>query len=252
QLQALGRIHSGIEAREAIETAQDAGFENINIDLMFALPGQDANIAKADVEIATTAAVQHISYYQLTLEPNTVFYRRPPVLPDDDQAWLIQRQGQQLLEATGYAQYEVSAFSQAGRQCRHNLHYWRFADYLGIGAGAHAKISHLAEGTIQRFSKLRHPQQYISDIDSPQRIQQDRQLARSDRLLEFCMNALRLTDGFSLLEFEQTTGLAIADIEPILKQAEQKAWLHRNGDRVKTTALGSRFLDDVLQLFMTT
>jgi len=250
QLKSLGRIHDANEARAAIKTAQKAGFENINIDLMFALPEQTLEQAAADVQAAVDFGVNHISYYQLTLEPNTAFYHKPPRLPEDDLAWQMQQQGHSLLLDKGYSQYEVSAFSLPGKQSRHNLNYWRFGDYLAIGAGAHAKITDLAQGTIVRFSKPRHPQQYMRQAGDASCLPQHRSVAKADRVLEFVMNALRLNDGFPISLFEQTTGLSILDMDDKLSRAEQRGFIQRKSGNIHTTEHGSRFLNDLLQIFM--
>lgn len=249
-LKRLGRIHDAMQALRAIETAQKAGFENINIDLMFALPEQSVKNAAADLKTALAAGVSHISYYQLTLEPNTAFFNQPPPMPNDDLAAEIQQQGHDLLNRQGYQQYEVSAFSLPGKQCRHNINYWQFGDYLAIGAGAHAKISDLANAKITRFLKLRHPTQYMQQAGNAKSIQQTRTLHKSDRILEFVMNAFRLSNGFREDKFEQTTGLPIEVIEESMQQANLRGFIHRENGVIKTSARGGQFLNDVLQLFM--
>ncbi|MCG7947587.1 MAG: radical SAM family heme chaperone HemW, partial [Candidatus Thiodiazotropha taylori] len=187
-LQALGRIHSPQEARDAFAQARKAGFDNINIDLMFGLPEQTLAMAEVDLAAAIELDSEHLSYYQLTLEPNTPFHHAPPAVPDDEQLWLMQQQGMELLANAGYNHYEVSAYARQGRECRHNMNYWRFGDYLGIGAGAHAKLS-LADGGVKRFWKQRHPDAYLAADKTSDFIQGERLLAEEDLVVEFMMNA---------------------------------------------------------------
>ncbi len=193
-LQKLGRIHSGSEAILAAEVAHAAGFDNFNLDLMFGLPGQDSAAAVADLQQALTLSPSHLSWYQLTIEPNTAFAHAPPVLPEDEALWAIQTAGQSHLASAGYAQYEVSAYAREGQhsdpRCRHNLNYWRFGDYLGIGPGAHGKITHCAEGRIERIWKKRHPREWLQATDPAAMIAGQSDISRSDLVLEFMMNAL--------------------------------------------------------------
>lgn len=191
-LQRLGRIHGRDEAIRAAEMAHAAGFDNFNLDLMFALPQQTARQAAEDVATAIALEATHISYYQLTLEPNTLFHAQPPILPDNDLAWQMQQAGQEQLATADYEQYEVSAYAQTKRQCAHNLNYWQFGDYLGLGAGAHGKITDAAQQNITRLSKHRHPQKFMQTAGTAQSIQSERILTRKDVGLEFMMNALRL------------------------------------------------------------
>ncbi|MEW6647618.1 MAG: radical SAM family heme chaperone HemW [Pseudomonadota bacterium] len=246
-LQRLGRIHGRREALRAAEAAHHAGFDNFNLDLMFGLPAQ--SLARGIDDIATALALEptHISYYQLTLEPNTAFHHRPPALPPEEEIEAIQRQGQARLAAAGYAQYEVSAYARAGRQCRHNLNYWHFGDYLGIGAGAHAKITHAPEGRIERLWKKRHPRDYLAAAD---KVDGRATLRRSDAAFEFMMNALRLVEGFDTGLFGQRTGLAISVVTPALQEAERRGLIEWDAKRVRPTGRGRDFLNDLIELFL--
>jgi putative oxygen-independent coproporphyrinogen III oxidase len=248
-LQQLGRIHRSDEAVNAVAMAKAAGFENINLDLMFALPGQTEASAQADVRQAMELAPTHISYYQLTLEPNTAFYHEPPQLPQEDAAWEIQQQGKALLAAAGFVQYETSAYAKAGRQCAHNLNYWQFGDYLGIGAGAHGKITDAAQQTVTRLAKRRNPKDYMAMAGEALCIQGERTLAPEDRVLEFMMNALRLTAGFPQALFQQHTGMPISALQDSLQLAQEKALLLVEGEIVRPTEKGQQFLNDLLGLF---
>ncbi len=248
-LQRLGRIHSADEALDAVATARAAGFDNLNLDLMFGLPGQDLAMARRDLESALALAPEHLSYYQLTLEPNTAFHARPPVVPDDDSSWEMQQQGQALLAAAGFGQYEVSAYARPGRRCRHNLNYWGFGDYLGVGAGAHAKLS-LEAGAVERRWKLRDPRAYQASAAGPGRVSGRRRLTRADLVLEFMMNALRLNQGFTPAQFEARTGLALAAAEPALTRARDAGLLELGAAEIRPSELGRRFLNDLLDYFL--
>lgn len=245
-LQRLGRIHTARDAIAAYEEARTAGFASINLDLMFALPGQTAAAAASDLNGILRLEPDHISYYQLTLEPNTAFFAAPPPLPEDTTAAAIQASGQERLAKAGFLQYEVSAYAREGQRCRHNLNYWRFGDYLGIGAGAHGKISDGATGRIVRTRKRRHPRDYMA---KPSRSEQS-VLASGDIALEFMMNGLRLTEGFETGIFEQRTGLSLHSLEAPLRQAEARGLLRREEDRIIPTELGRCFLEDLLVLFV--
>ena len=205
QLRRLGRIHGRDEALGAFESALAAGFDNINLDLMYGLPAQSLEQALADVSEAIALGPAHISHYQLTLEPNTLFHKYPPALPDHDATWAMQLRCQQRLTAAGYRQYEVSAYARAGRRCRHNLNYWEFGDYLGIGAGAHGKLTDPARGLITRSWKRKNPKDYLQ----PERIGGHTHIAEEDLGLEFMMNALRLVEGFPSRLFRERTGLSL-------------------------------------------
>jgi oxygen-independent coproporphyrinogen-3 oxidase len=250
-LQRLGRIHDSAEAESAVKLAQDAGFDNLNIDLMYALPGQSLAMAERDVERAVALQPAHVSHYQLTLEPNTVFAARPPAgIPDDDASWDMQERCQALLADAGYAQYEVSAYARPGRQCAHNLNYWRFGDYLGIGAGAHGKLTLGAEQAILRRWKVKHPAAYLASAGSAAAIGGDERIPAERRPFEYMLNALRLEEGFVLGDFSARTGLPAAAIAPRLDEAAQRGWLQPVGGRVVPTPLGRRFANDVIGLFL--
>jgi putative oxygen-independent coproporphyrinogen III oxidase len=250
KLKRLGRIHSAAEAEAAVKSAQDAGYRNINLDLMYALPQQQLDGALADVARAVALQPTHISHYQLTLEPNTAFAANPPPLPDDDDAWAMQEACEQALAAAGYGQYEISAYAQAGRRCAHNLNYWRFGDYLGIGAGAHGKISDAASGTVHRRWKSRLPKAYMDAGDSARRIGGDSVVDAAELPFEYMLNALRLVDGVPAADFSERTGLCVDTMAPALAAARQRGWLTDDIERLQTTALGQRFLNDVIASFL--
>jgi oxygen-independent coproporphyrinogen-3 oxidase len=250
-LQRLGRIHDSAQARSAVKLAQDAGFDNFNLDLMYALPGQTLAMAERDVECAIALQPTHVSHYQLTLEPNTVFAARPPVgIPDDDASWDMQERCQALLAEAGYAQYEVSAYARPGRQCAHNLNYWHFGDYLGIGAGAHGKLTLGADQSILRRWKTRHPADYLAKAGSAAAIGGDEAIAPQRRPFDYMLNALRLVDGFALSEFEARTGLPREAIAGELATALERGWIRIERDHVAPTELGQRFTNDVISLFL--
>jgi putative oxygen-independent coproporphyrinogen III oxidase len=250
-LQRLGRIHDSAQARAAVTSAQDAGFDNFNLDLMYALPGQTLAMAERDVECAIALQPTHVSHYQLTLEPNTVFAARPPVgIPDDDASWDMQERCQALLAEAGYAQYEVSAYARPGRQCAHNLNYWHFGDYLGIGAGAHGKLTLGADQSILRRWKTRHPADYLAKAGSAAAIGGDEAIAPERRPFDYMLNALRLVDGFALAEFEARTGLPREAIAGELATAVDRGWIRVEGGRVTPSELGQRFTNDVISLFL--
>ncbi|WP_369931033.1 radical SAM family heme chaperone HemW [Xanthomonas sp. NCPPB 2632] len=248
KLHRLGRIHSAGEAVKAVRSAQDAGLDNINIDLMYALPEQDLAGALADVDQAVALAPTHISHYQLTLEPNTAFAANPPPLPDDDAAWTIQEACEVRLADAGFGQYEVSAYARPGRRCAHNLNYWRFGDYLGIGAGAHGKISDA--GGVRRRWKTRLPAAYLAAAGQPARIGGNSYVTADDLPFEYMLNALRLIDGVPMTDFAERTGLDDARIAAGLAHARARGWLVDDPAALRTTALGQRFLNDVIEAFM--
>ena len=250
KLKRLGRIHSASEAEAAVKSAQDAGYANINLDLMYALPQQTLDGALADVERAVALQPAHISHYQLTLEPNTAFAANPPPLPDDDRAWEMQEACEQRLAAAGYGQYEISAYAQANRRCTHNLNYWRFGDYLGIGAGAHGKLSDAASGQIQRRWKTRHPRAYLDAAGGTARIGGDSVVSATELPFEYMLNALRLIDGVPMADFTERTGLPPERITATLAAACQRGWLHEDPQQLRTTTLGQRFLNDVIASFL--
>lgn len=240
-LSILGRIHTANEVTEAYQEARDAGFANINLDLMHGLPDQNPENALDDLKIAIQLAPEHISWYQLTIEPNTVFYKRPPQLPDDDTLWEIYVNGLALLETAGYCRYEVSAFARPGKQARHNLNYWLFGDYLGIGAGAHGKIS--TSDTVFRTTKTRLPADYIATQKGTRKA-----IDEDDMLLEFLMNTLRLSDGFSRQVFRNRTYLPDAKLNKFLQQAIKQNMLEETGDQIRPTDHGLQYLNELLML----
>lgn len=247
-LQGLGRIHSGDEAILAAQAAASI-FDRFNLDLMHGLPQQTPELAVADLQQAIALAPQQISWYQLTLEPNTEFAARPPRLPVEESLWEIQEAGQALLEANDFCQYEISAFAQPGGESQHNLNYWRFGDYIGIGAGAHGKLSHWRGDRleIRRRHKQRQPKGYMQ---AESRVAGDELIAVEDRGFEFMLNALRLTDGFELSLFAQRTGIHIEQIEKQLRVAQQKGLLEIEKGRARPTNEGRLFLNDLLELFL--
>lgn len=238
----LGRIHDGGEALAAMDMAREAGFDNLNIDLMFGLPGQTREQALSDLEAAIGFGPEHISWYQLTLEPNTVFWRRPPPLPEENSIDDMQQAGLDLLERAGYRRYEVSAFALDGRQCRHNMNYWAFGDYLGVGAGAHGKLTDPGSDRILRTRKTRRPGHFLTPGDHTAVAE----VHRSERSLEFLMNALRLRDGFSADDFESRTGIAFGAVKEKLKCLSSRELLDLSGKRVRATGKGYRLLDGIL------
>ncbi|KZX63077.1 YggW family oxidoreductase [Stutzerimonas frequens] len=247
KLKALGRIHDGDEAIRAADMARAAGFDNFNLDLMHGLPDQSLEDALSDLRIAIAQQPTHLSWYQLTLEPNTVFWSQPPQLPEDDILWDIQEAGQTLLAEHGYRQYETSAYAQPGRQARHNLNYWTFGDFLGIGAGAHAKLSH-ADGRILRSWKTRLPKDYL---DSGKAFRAgEKQLTADELPFEFLMNVLRLTDGVPAMLFTQRTGLALDVLTKPRRDAEARGLLSADPARLVATPKGQLFLNDLLQSFL--
>jgi len=253
RLTALGRIHSGQEAIKAVEMAHRAGFDSINLDLMFGLPDQSIGEASKDLAQALTLQPQHLSYYQLTIEPNTAFAYAPPVCPDDDEIWQMQQHGVEQLAKGGFERYEISAYAlngeQGGEQCRHNLNYWQFGDYLGIGAGAHGKITHPHPYSVERRWKRRHPDEYMTSSQSEGRIAGRQQLSRDDLILEFMMNALRLVDGFDESIFALHTALSSNDISERLERASERGMIRWEGGRIAPTDRGTNYLNDLLQLF---
>jgi len=250
-LQRLERIHTGEDAHRAVDVAQNAGFENINLDLMFGLPGQSLEQLGADVKAAVKYNPAHISFYQLTLEPNTVFHRVPPSgLPTDEASWNMQVNGRDLLQKAGYHQYEVSAFSQAGRQSRHNRNYWEFGDYLGIGAGAHGKYTDIAAGCVFRSTKVRQPARYMDAALAGNGRSDTCSLNHQELLFEFMLNALRLTDGFSKALFCERTGLDWTVAEGIVGDLGDEGLLEKAATNIRPTDQGLRFLNDVLMRFL--
>ena len=247
KLKTLGRIHNGDEAIRAADMARAAGFDNFNLDLMHGLPEQSIEDALFDLRTAIAQAPTHLSWYQLTMEPNTVFWSQPPQLPEDDLLWDIQEAGQALLAAEGYAQYEVSAYARPGRQARHNLNYWTFGDFLGIGAGAHAKRS-TPDGRILRTWKTRLPKDYLDPSKAYQA--GERVLDAEELPFEFLMNVLRLTEGAPVELFSQRTGLPLAQLDGARREGERLGLLQADDRRLVATPRGQLFLNDLLQLFL--
>ena len=248
QLKKLGRIHGRDEALTAAQAARAAGFDNFNLDLMFGLPQQTPDEALADLRTALALHPAHLSLYQLTLEPNTLFHAHPPELPDDDVLAAMQDALQTELAGAGFAQYEVSAYARGGRRCRHNLNYWQFGDYLGIGAGAHAKITH-ATG-ITRLWKVKQPRDFLAKVGTPGILGGEQHLRNEDVAFEFMLNALRLTEGFPATLFTERTGLPLASLEPALAQAGARGLVEHSAGIICATTLGRRFLNDLIGLFL--
>jgi oxygen-independent coproporphyrinogen-3 oxidase len=274
-LRRIGRIHDAAQAERAVRQAQDAGIDNLNLDLMYALPQQTLAGALADVDKALLLQTPHLSHYQLTLEPNTAFAANPPPLPDDDLAWDMQEACQQRLAAAGLRQYEVSAYARPGRECVHNLNYWHFGDYLGIGAGAHGKLTSVAGSRepesgerapdafpatgyrlpaarfqIRRRWKVRTPRGYLEHAAGARRVGGDDAVAADQVPFEFMLNALRLNEGFAMAEFAAVTGLDEQAIRPQLDDALRQGWLELSSGRVRATPFGRRFLNDVIAAFL--
>jgi len=239
------RIHDSESAHRAIDTARNAGFDNFNVDLMHGLPEQSPEQAIADLQAALSHQPPHLSWYQLTLEPNTEFYSRPADLPDDDRLWAIYSQGSEFLKQQGFRDYEVSAWSLPGRESRHNLNYWTFGDYLALGAGAHGKISH-SDGCIRRYWKTRQPEAYLNRIGS--RTAGTEVVGTNELPLEFLMNALRLTEGVDEQVFTQRTGLPLTSVAVKLEQLRTENLLDPH--RIQATELGQRYLNSLLERFL--
>ena len=252
RLATLGRIHTAGDVDRAVDELGHAGIDNFNLDLMYALPGQDVGGALADLDRAIALGPAHLSHYQLTLEPDTPFARRPPPgLPDDDLAWAMQQACQERLAVAGFEQYEVSAYARADRQCRHNLGYWQYGDYLGIGAGAHGKVTAGdRSGAITRTVRVRHPAAYLGAASATARLAETRTIDPAERPFEFALNLLRLNAGFEIDEFTRRTGLPATAIGERLQDASRRGLLERQGDRWRPTSLGRRFLNDLQALFL--
>lgn len=248
KLKILGRIHDRANAMHAIKYAKDAGFNNFNLDIMYGLPHQTMQDALQDIQDALAFQPTHFSWYQLTIEPNTVFYRKPPPLPADELIWDMQLAGQELLQTAGFKQYEISAYSCANQQCLHNKNYWEFGDYLGLGAGAHSKITNHATGEVVRFSQVRQPKDYL-DASKRQRLQTN-VIAEKDLIFEFMLNALRLSDGVPAILFTQHTGIPLSRIESILSLAIERGLLIDNKNHLRPTELGKKFLNNLTMMFL--
>jgi len=251
RLAVLGRIHGANDTARAVNELRAAGIDNFNLDLMYALPGQDLRGALADLDRAIELGPTHLSHYQLTLEPDTPFARRPPpLLPDDDLAWTMQLECQARLAAAGFEQYEVSGYAQRGWRCRHNLVYWEYGDYLGVGAGAHGKLTLVTTGEIERTVRVRHPAAYLEALSPEERLSELRAVPGSDLPFEFMLNALRLVAGFTEKQFEERTGLRRAALQGPIQRAEARGLLERRDDRWQPTARGRQFLNDLQELFL--
>lgn len=246
-LKKLGRIHDDQEAKKAIDIARKVGFDNLNLDLMFALPEQTISQGLQDLKQAIDFAPEHISWYQLTLEPNTVFYKYPPVLPDDETSLHLQQEGQTILKEHHYFQYEVSAYAKDNKKCRHNVNYWQFGDYIGVGAGAHGKITTFPEHTITRRSKVKQPKAYL---EQTMLCKDELILKQEDKIFEFMLNALRLNVPVSLALFTERTGLNADVLQPYLKQAKDKEFITITQNEIVLTDLGKQFLNDVIEIFL--
>ena len=250
KLTSLGRIHGRKEAIRAAELAHDADFNSFNIDLMYGLPNQSLAQAVEDIETAIALEPKHLSHYQLTIEPNTFFHHQPPVTPDDDKLWDMQNACQARLAKHNYQQYEISAYAKEGFQCQHNLNYWQFGDYLGIGAGAHGKLTNAPEQQITRSWKVKQPQNYLENALTDNRISGHKVLTRDDAAFEFMMNALRLNLGIETVLFQQHVGLPISTVEKSLKQAEKNGWINWDINRIQPTSAGLQYLNTLLELFI--
>jgi oxygen-independent coproporphyrinogen-3 oxidase len=246
-LKALGRIHDADEARRAIAIAQNS-FENINLDLMYGLPEQTLAESEYDLNTALSFETNHLSLYHLTMEANTVFAKYPPDLPDDDATAAMQQMLIEKTAAAGYQNYEISAYARAGLRARHNLNYWEFGDYLGIGAGAHSKISF--PHRIIRQARYKQPDSYMQQVASGQAVYEEAEISRDELGFEFMINALRLTDGFEVRQFSERTGLTLQTVESALNKAEAKGLLYRDHLKIAPTELGRRFLNDLQQIFL--
>lgn len=249
-LERLGRVHGRAEALAAVGAACLAGFENINLDLMWGLPGQGPGQAQADLVTALGLGSGHLSYYQLTIEPGTPFYLCSPVLPNEDLLWEAQLRAETLLANRGYTQYEVSAFCREGKHCRHNLNYWEFGDYLGLGAGAHGKVTRMVDGTVWRYENIRRPRQYMAGLRAGRRIRNWRWVSPRDRVFEFLLNGLRLTGGVDIGLLEHRTGVSREIVGAELAQAHADGLLEPLGQRIRATSLGLRFLNEVVARFL--
>ncbi len=246
----IGRIHGQSEVDQAIASLHASGIRNFNLDLMYALPGQTRTQSLQDVELALAARPTHISFYHLTIEPNTLFAARPPELPVDDDAWDMQQAGLEALESAGYLQYEISAFAQPDRQSRHNLNYWRYGDYVAIGAGAHGKVTLPAEQVVSRYIKHKSPKRYLQGMQKGDWRASEQIVSAPERIFEFFVNQLRLRHGVHIDDFSPRTGLQWDEVQPQVSQAISRGLLEQTGGRLKPTQLGWKFVNDTQQLFL--
>jgi len=247
KLSLLGRIHDSAQALRAIEIAQAAGFSNFNLDIMYGLPQQSVEQALADIDLALACQPTHFSWYQLTLEPNTLFYHQPPQLPSEEVIMDMQIAGQARIQAQHFQQYEVSAYAKAGKECLHNRNYWEFGDYLGIGAGAHSKLTAIETDSVWRFSQVKHPKDYLNA--DKRSVLNKTKVSDPDLIFEFMLNALRLTQGVPLTLFTEHTGLALSHIEPKINAAKERGLLLET-DTLCPSALGKQFLNDLTAMFL--
>ena len=250
QLKTLGRIHQVTESLQALNMARQAGFENINLDLMFGLPDQRQESALAELQQIIDLQPQHISYYQLTIEPNTLFHHHPPILPDDDSLYAMHQAGIKLLADNGYQRYEISAFAKTDKHARHNINYWKFGDYLGIGAGAHSKLTMNENGTIERMVRQKHPQTYLQTVGTKESLSSHEKVSSADRPFEFMMNALRLIEGVDAELFTQRTMLALDVIADSRLLATDNGLLVENNQRIQASASGINYLNNLLEYFL--
>lgn len=249
-LDRIGRIHGRHEIEQSLQSLIEAGITNFNIDLMYALPDQDPAQSRRDIELAIEANPAHISFYQLTIEPNTAFAAQPPRLPVDDLAWDMQQTGLEVLAAAAYVPYEISAYAKTGLQSRHNMNYWRYGDFLAVGAGAHGKITIPAENKVQRYIKHRHPRRYLQAMENGDWLAERRLLTDEERVFEFFLNQLRLKHGVYIDDFSARTGLPWQVVESRVRQAVDKGLLEVHQRRLRPTGLGWRFVNDIQQVFL--
>jgi len=246
----IGRIHGSAGIEQSLCSLKAAGISNFNIDLMFALPGQSPAQSKRDIQLAIEANPAHISFYHLTIEPNTAFAAKPPSLPVDDVAWDMQQSGLEMLQASGYGQYEISAFAKKGMHSRHNLNYWRYGDFLAIGAGAHGKITTPVDGKVQRYSKHRHPKRYLQGLENGDWLAEKHLVSDEERVFEFFLNQLRLRQGVYIDDFSARTGLRWQVAESRVQKAVDRGLLEFSNRRLTPTELGWKFVNDIQQLFL--
>lgn len=246
----IGRIHDRTDIERSLNSLHTAGIANFNIDLMFALPGQSPAQSGRDVQLAIAANPAHLSFYHLTIEPNTVFAAKPPLLPSDDASWGMQQAGLERLETSGYRQYEVSAFAKKGQQSRHNMNYWRYGDFLAVGAGAHGKVSTPVDGKVQRFARHRHPKQYMQALENGDWLAETRLIGDDERVFEFFLNQLRLREGVFINDFSARTGLPWQVVEARVQRAIQRGLLELHKQRLRPTDLGWKFVNDIQQIFL--
>lgn len=250
-LKKLGRVHDNNEASNALQFARSAGFDNVNLDIMFGLPEQSLSECMDDIKQAISLTPEHISCYQLTIEPNTLFHHQPPPTPDDDRLWQMQSELQSALAASGYRQYEVSAYAAPNKQCKHNLNYWQFGDYLAIGAGAHGKLSN--GNSVQRYWKIKHPTQYLrhATTELVQKMTGKCDTVKeTDLAFEFMLNALRLRHGFDLQQFAQRTGLSTSVIQPLLDKHQKQGLISIKGNSIAPTERGYQVINSMLEDYL--